>query len=174
MTPLTVRTADRADIPTIFAFVNELAAFEKAEHEVRATEADLERTLFGDAPAARALIADVDGTPAGMAVWFFNYSTWLGRKGLYLEDLYVTPTARGAGVGRALLARLASIAVTNDCPRFEWSVLDWNAPAIGVYEALGAVRKHEWVGYRLEGEALERLAADNGDATARGAFPTPS
>ena len=107
----------------------------------------------------RALVCQVDGVAAGFAVYFFNYSTWQGRKGLYLEDLYVSPAQRGAGAGKALLRHLARIAVANDCGRFEWSVLDWNAPAIGFYEAIGAVPLSEWVRYRLTGPALEAFAA---------------
>jgi len=159
----TIRPATLDDVPTVLGFITELAVFEKAEHEVRATAADLERTLFGAQPAARALIATVEGEPAGMAIWFFSYSTWLARRGVYLEDLYVTPAHRRTGVGKALLSHLAQVAIDNDCPRFEWSVLDWNTPAIRAYEAIGASPKSEWIGYRVDGDALVALAdSDSG------------
>jgi len=160
----TIRSATIDDASIVLGFITELAVCERAEHEVLATLADLERTLFGPDPAAHALIASIDGEPVGMAVWFYNYSTWLARRGVYLEDLYVTPAHRGSGVGRALLSHLARIAIDNDCPRFEWSVLDWNAPAIKAYEAVGASPKDEWVGYRLSGDALAALAGGNGCA----------
>jgi len=158
MTTKTIRPATVDDVPTVLGFITELAVFERAGHEVLATAADLERTLFGADPAAHALIASIDGEPVGMAVWFYNYSTWLARRGVYLEDLYVTPAHRGAGVGRALLSHLARIAIDNDCPRLEWSVLDWNEPAIKAYQAVGASPKDEWIGYRLSGDALAALA----------------
>lgn len=153
-----IRTAIRDDVPTILRFVRELAEYERAAHEVRATEADLERDLFGPAPAANALIAeDADGTPRGFALWFTTYSTWLGKPGIYLEDLYVTPDSRGGGHGRALLVELARIAVERGYGRVEWSVLDWNDPAIGFYKSLGAAPQDEWTVYRLTGDALETL-----------------
>ncbi|HSA52319.1 MAG TPA: GNAT family N-acetyltransferase [Yinghuangia sp.] len=155
-----IRTAVRDDVPTILRFIHELAAYERAVHEVKATEEDLARDLFGPAPAAQVLIADDDaGRAVGFALWFTTYSTWLGRPGLYLEDLYVTPEARGAGHGRALLAELARIAVERGHGRVEWSVLDWNEPAIGFYKALGATPQDEWTVYRLTGEALAALGA---------------
>ncbi|WTW92525.1 GNAT family N-acetyltransferase [Streptomycetaceae bacterium NBC_01309] len=155
-----IRTATREDVPTILRFVRELAEYERAAHEVHATEADLERDLFGPAPAANALIAeDPDGTPQGFALWFTSYSTWLGKPGIYLEDLYVTPDSRGGGHGRALLVELARIAVERGYGRVEWSVLDWNAPAIGFYKALGAAPQDEWTVYRLTGKALDNLGA---------------
>ncbi|MEU8133910.1 GNAT family N-acetyltransferase [Streptodolium elevatio] len=153
-----IRTATRDDVPTILRFVRELAEYERAAHEVHATEADLERDLFGPTPAANALIAeDADGTPQGFALWFTSYSTWLGKPGVYLEDLYVTPDSRGGGHGRALLAELARIAVERGYGRVEWSVLDWNDPAIGFYKSLGATPQDEWTVYRLTGKALDDL-----------------
>ena len=156
---ISIRPATPDDVPLILGFIRELAIYEKAEHEVAATEDHIRRTLFAQDAVPRALVCQVDGVAAGFAVYFFNYSTWQGRKGLYLEDLYVSPAQRGAGAGKALLRHLARIAVANDCGRFEWSVLDWNAPAIGFYEAIGAVPLSEWVRYRLTGPALEAFAA---------------
>ena len=123
-----------------------------------ATEDAIRKTLFDEGATAHALIAEMDGTAIGFAVYFFNYSTWQGRNGLYLEDLYVTPSCRGIGAGKGLLRRLAQIALERGCGRFEWSVLDWNEPSIRVYEAIGAEPQSEWIRYRLDGEALERLA----------------
>lgn len=153
-----IRPAARADVPLILRFVRELAAFEREPDAVEATEAMLEAALFGERPAAEALIAEVDGTPAGFALFFHNFSTWAGRRGLYLEDLYVTPGARGAGVGTALLRYLAGIALDRGCGRFEWAVLDWNEPAIAFYRAMGAVGMDEWRVQRVTGEALAKLA----------------
>ena len=160
MSRLVIRTAVAADIPQILAFIRELAIYEKALPEVVATPAMLESALFGPGANVEALLCEQDGAAVGFAVYFFNFSTWLGRHGLYLEDLFVTPSARGAGAGRALLTYLAAEAVARGCGRFEWSVLDWNTPAIGFYESLGAVAQSEWIGYRLEGDALRRLAAE--------------
>lgn len=154
-----IRPATAGDVPSILGFIRELAAYEKAEHEVTATEAHIRATLFGDAPKAHALVCRVDGEAAGFAVYFFNYSTWQGRQGLYLEDLYVAPAHRGGGAGKAMLRHLARIAVANDCGRFEWSVLDWNEPAIQFYRSIGAVAMDEWVRYRLAGPALAAFAA---------------
>ena len=158
MQPFTIRPARPEDAAAIFAFVRDLAAYENAEDEVVATEDAIRTTLFEDGATVHALIAEMDGAPIGFAVYFFNYSTWQGRNGLYLEDLYVTPSCRGAGTGKALLRRLARIALERGCGRFEWSVLDWNEPSIRVYEAIGAEPQPQWIRYRLEGEALERLA----------------
>ena len=152
-----IRAATPADVPTILRFVRELAAFEREPDAVLATEADLHAALFGPVPAAEAVIAEA-GEPFGFALFFHNFSTWTGRRGLYLEDLYVTPAARGQGVGAALLRHLAGMAVDRGCARFEWSVLDWNANAIGFYRALGAVGMDEWTVQRVEGAALARLA----------------
>jgi GNAT superfamily N-acetyltransferase len=153
-----IRPATPDDAPTILRFVRELAEYEHAAHEVEATEDDLTRSLFGDDPKAFAHLAEQDGVPVGFALWFLNYSTWTGRHGIYLEDLYVTPSVRGGGHGRALLVELAKITVERGYSRFEWSVLDWNEPAIGFYKALGAVAQDEWTGFRLTGDALKRLA----------------
>lgn len=158
MSQLEIRTATKADTATIYRFVMDLAIYEKAEQEVVASAADIEASLFGEESTTQALICEQDGVAIGFAVYFFNYSTWLGKHGIYLEDLYVSPAYRGVGAGQALLQHLARIAVSKGCGRFEWSVLDWNAPAIDFYEHLGAVAQKEWIGYRLEGEALQRLA----------------
>lgn len=152
-----IRPATPADVPVILRFVRELAAFEREPDAVKATEADLRDALFGPKAAAETVIA-VDGEPVGFALFFHNFSTWTGRRGLYLEDLYVTPAARGRGVGAALLRHLAGVALDRGCARFEWAVLDWNVDAIGFYRALGAVGKDEWIVQRVEGAALERLA----------------
>ena len=158
MQPFTIRTAKKDDAGTILRFVRDLAIYENAEDEVVATEDTIRESLFGKDATARALIADMDGGPIGFAVYFFNYSTWQARNGLYLEDLYVTPSCRGIGAGKALLKHLARIAVEHGCGRFEWSVLDWNEASIRVYEAIGAEPQSEWIRYRLAGEELERLA----------------
>ena len=156
---LTIRTATIEDAPLILHFVRELAIYEKAEHEVVATEADMRKVIFGQDSRVDALICENDGEPIGFAVYFFNFSTWLGKLGLFLEDLYVTPECRGLGAGKALLRHLAAIAVEKDCGRFEWNVLDWNEPSIKFYESLGAEPLKEWIGYRLTGPALQALAA---------------
>ena len=154
-----IRPATRADVPTILRFVQELAAFEREPDAVEATESMLADALFGPRPAAEAVIAEEAGEALGFALFFHNFSTWKGRRGLYLEDLYVTPAARGKGVGGALLRHLAAIAVERGCARFEWAVLDWNADAIAVYRRMGAVGLEEWTVQRVEGEALRRMAA---------------
>lgn len=162
MTPnghLAIRAAKRADAPLILRFVRELAAFEREPDAVVATEGMLERALFEEG-AAEAVIAELDGAAVGFALFFHNFSTWTGAKGLYLEDLYVTPEARGQGVGGALLRHLARIAVERDCARFEWAVLDWNAPAIAVYDRLGATSLDDWRIRRVSGAALADLARD--------------
>ena len=153
-----IRFAEPADVPTLLALVRELADYERAADQVRATPELLHEALFGPKPAAEALIAEMDGAPVGMALFFHNFSTWTGRRGLYLEDLYVTPAARGAGVGKALLKRLAEIAVARGCARFEWAVLDWNQPAIDFYRAMGAEMMDEWRICRVSGVALSALA----------------
>lgn len=153
-----IRFAEPADVPVLLALVRELAAYERAADQVAATPELLHEALFGPKPAAEALIAERDGAAVGMALFFHNFSTWTGRRGLYLEDLYVTPAARGAGVGKALLKRLAEIAVARGCARFEWAVLDWNRPAIDFYRAMGAETMDEWRICRVRGEALAALA----------------
>ena len=158
MSPLTIRPATPADTDLILQFVRELAIYEKAEHEVLATPEHVQRTLFCAEPKVFGLICLVDDKPVGFAVYFFNYSTWQGRHGLYLEDLYVTPDARGHGAGKALLQHLAGIAVEKDCGRFEWSCLDWNEPSLKFYDSLGALPQTEWIRYRMTGEALQALA----------------
>lgn len=157
---ISIRAATPADVPHILRFVEELAAFEKAPADaVQATPERLHDALFGDHPAGEALIAEHDGAAAAFALFFHNFSTWEGRKGLYLEDLYVSEARRGLGLGTALLARLAEIAVERDCARFEWVVLDWNEPAIRVYEHLGAKMQPEWRVMRVEGDALKGFAS---------------
>ena len=158
MPPLTIRAATPADIPVILRFVRVLAVYENAEHEVLATPDHVQRTLFCDQPKVFGLICEQGDTPLGFAVYFFNYSTWQGRHGLYLEDLYVAPEHRGKGAGMALLQHLAQIAVAQDCGRFEWSVLDWNTPSIALYDSLGARPQSEWIRYRLTGAELQALA----------------
>jgi len=159
MNEFTIRTATRNDVPVLLEFIMELAEFEKAEHEVKANVALIESSLFGEESTAHAIIGTIDNEPVAMAVYFFNYSTWLGRNGLYLEDLYVSPVHRGVGAGSKMLSYLAQLAIDKECGRFEWSVLDWNKPAIDLYESIGAIQQSEWVGYRLTGKALKRLAA---------------
>ena len=155
---LTIRPAVAADAAVIHQLIVELAVYEKAEHEVKASVADIERSLFAADSTVEARICERDGQPIGYAVYFFNYSTWLAKSGLYLEDLYITPEARGCGAGKAMLAHLAKTAVDKNCGRFEWSVLDWNEPSIKFYESLGAKAQNEWVGYRLTGDELQALA----------------
>lgn len=153
-----VRPAVPADVPLILRLVRELAEFERAPDAVEATEPMLEAALFGARPAAEALIAETDGKAVGFALFFQNFSTWTGRPGIYLEDLYVTPDARGVGVGTALLRHLAGLALDRGCGRFEWAVLDWNTPAIDFYRAMGAQAMDEWTVQRVTGDALVRLA----------------
>lgn len=155
-----IRAATPEDVPVVRALIRALAEYEQLSHEVQATEASLRASLFGDRPQAEAVIARVDGTPAGFAVFFHNYSTFLGRRGLYLEDLFVLPNYRRRGVGRTLLSHVAAIAVARECGRMEWAVLDWNAPAIRVYRGVGARPMDEWTVFRLTGDDLRRLAVD--------------
>ncbi len=155
---LTIRPAAPDDVPTILRLVRELAAFERAPDAVEATEATLAEALFGAHPAAEAVLATRGGTPLGFALFFHNFSTWSGRRGLYLEDLYVTPEARGAGVGAALLRHLAGVAIDRGCGRFEWVVLDWNEPAKAFYARMGAELMADWRIERVTGDALVRLA----------------
>ncbi|MEY3734430.1 MAG: hypothetical protein RL347_1789 [Actinomycetota bacterium] len=159
---MAIREATPADVPDILAMIHELAEYEKAPHEVVATPGLLREALFGDNPAVFALIAQDDhsGESVGFALWFRNFSTWLGRHGVYLEDLYVRPTYRGQGYGKALLQALARIAVERGYGRFEWWVLDWNTPALEFYRSIGAVPMDEWTVQRVSGDALRRLAED--------------
>ncbi|WP_339411535.1 GNAT family N-acetyltransferase [Pseudomonas sp. EA_35y_Pfl2_R5] len=155
---LTIRPATATDAALILRFITDLAIYEKAEHEVQTDAAGIEASLFGPESSTRALICEHDGQPIGYAVYFFNYSTWLGKHGLYLEDLYVSPEKRGVGAGKALLRHLAQLAVAKGCGRFEWAVLDWNQPAIDFYQSFGARPQDEWTTYRLTGQALTDFA----------------
>jgi GNAT superfamily N-acetyltransferase len=155
---LAIAPATRGDTALILAFIRELAAYEKLDHTVSATEDDLAGSLFGPTPAAEVRIARWDGEPAGFALFFPNFSTFLGKPGLYLEDLFVRPAFRGRGIGRALLRELAGIARARGYGRLEWWVLDWNEPAIGFYRKLGALPMSEWTVFRLAGDSLARLA----------------
>ncbi|MHC5262912.1 GNAT family N-acetyltransferase [Streptomyces sp. UC4497] len=156
-----IRTATPADVPVIHGMIRELADYEKALHEARASEEQLREALFGERPAAYAHIAEDAGTgePVGFALWFLNFSTWRGVHGIYLEDLYVRPSARGGGHGKALLTELARICVERGYERLEWSVLNWNTPSIEFYEAMGARPQDEWTVYRLTDEALKAAGA---------------
>ena len=154
----TIRTATPDDVPQILVFIRALAEYEREPDAAVATEADLLRDGFGPNPFYFCLIADHDSRPAGFALYFFNYSTWLGRPGLYLEDLFVLPDFRGLGIGKALLQRIAAIAVENRCPRLQWEVLDWNTPAIDFYAAMGAEFLDTWRNVRVSGDALLKLA----------------
>lgn len=156
---LRIRTAEPSDVRLLLDLVRELAEYERMAHEVVATEDLFASALFGPHRPVEAIIAELDGTPVGFAIYFHNFSTFVGRRGLYLEDLFVRPMYRGRGYGEALLAHLARLAVERGCGRFEWSVLDWNEPAIGFYRKLGAVPMHDWTVFRLTGDALDRLAA---------------
>jgi GNAT superfamily N-acetyltransferase len=154
-----IRPAQPADVPAIHQLIRDLASYEKALSEVTATEEDLRRALLAERPAVFAHVAEHDGAVAGFALWFLSFSTWEGRHGIYLEDLYVRPDARRLGLGRALLAELARICLARGYARLEWSVLDWNAPARAFYASLGAAEMDEWTVDRLSGSALQTLAA---------------
>ncbi|MBO8185363.1 GNAT family N-acetyltransferase [Streptomyces spirodelae] len=155
-----IRSAVPADVPVIHAMIRELAEYERALEEARASEEQLREALFGERPAAYAHLAeDAEGNPVGFALWFLNFSTWRGVHGVYLEDLYVRPTARGGGYGKALLTELARLCVERGYERLEWSVLNWNAPSIAFYESLGARPQSEWTVYRLTDDALKALGA---------------
>jgi GNAT superfamily N-acetyltransferase len=154
-----IRPATPSDIPLILEFIYELATYEREPQSVIATEADLLRDGFGDRPFFQCLIAEHEDVPAGFALYFFNYSTWRGRPGIHLEDLFVRPPFRGKGIGKALLIQVAKVAVQNQCARFQWDVLDWNQPAIDFYRSLGAEFLTEWRIMRVTGEALKTLAA---------------
>lgn len=155
---ITLRSATEADVPQILAFIEGLAEFEKLSHACVATQEELSRTLFGARPFAEVILADIDNTPSGFALFFHSYSTFRARPGIYLEDLYVLPSHRGKGIGKALLKELARLAVERGCARLEWSVLDWNEPAIHFYNSLGAEAQDEWTIFRVTGDALARLA----------------
>ena len=153
-----IRAATPGDVSLILMFIRELATYEKLAHEVVASQEDMHAALFGERPVIEAVIASVDDEPVGYALFFPSFSTFLGKPGLYLEDLYVRPAARGAGVGRTLLEHLARIAVDRGWGRFEWSVLDWNEPSIGFYKKMGAKAMDEWTVFRITGQALQKLA----------------
>ncbi|MEC4087944.1 MULTISPECIES: GNAT family N-acetyltransferase [Pseudoalteromonas] len=155
---ITIRHAQKDDAATILHFINELAIYEKEPDAVLNTVADIEQKLFGNDVRAHALICEQEGEAIGFAVYFFNYSTWLGKYGLYLEDLYVAQDQRGQGAGKALMKFLAQLAIEKDCGRFEWVVLDWNKPAIDFYNSIGAKPQDEWIIYRLTGDELRAFA----------------
>jgi len=155
---VSIRFSTPQDCGTILRFIRELADYEREPDAVEANEAMLAEALFASPPAAEALIAERDGVAIGFALFFHNFSTWTGKRGIYLEDLYVTPAARGSGAGKALLVHLAGIALDRGCARFEWSVLDWNTPAIDFYRTMGATGMDEWTVQRVAGDALVKLA----------------
>lgn len=157
--PLNIRVATESDVPLILELIKALAGYERLAHEVVATEEILRNTLFGQPRVAEVLIGEEDGKPAGFALFFHNFSTFLGRPGIYLEDLFVKPEFRGRGYGKALLSHLAEIARERNCGRLEWAVLNWNTPAIQFYESLGAAPQNQWTVYRVTGKTLEELAA---------------
>ena len=161
MPSMTIRIerATERDVPVILQMIRDLAEYERMSDQVVATETGLRESLFSGQRDAEVLLAYADDKPAGFALFFHNFSTFVGRKGLYLEDLFVKPELRGAGIGKRLLVELARIAIERRCGRFEWSVLDWNEPAIGFYRKLGAVPMNEWTIFRVTGDALARLAA---------------
>lgn len=159
LSKLSIRAAQRGDCGLILEFIRQLADYERLAHEVVADEDQLLATLFGERPAAEVLIAEWSGHPAGFALFFPNYSTFLAKPGIYLEDLFVSTDFRGLGIGKSLLVRLAALAIERGCGRLDWSVLDWNEPAIRFYESLGAYGLHDWVLHRLDGKALHDVAA---------------
>ncbi len=158
MSELLIRTANESDAETILHFIRELAIYEKAEHEVLATVDTIKSSMFSENSGVHGLICEYNGEPIGFSVYFYNYSTWLAKPGLYLEDLYVSQAYRGKGAGVALLKRLANIALDRGCGRFEWSCLDWNKPSRDFYESLGAEPQSEWLGYRMSGNTLLNFA----------------
>ncbi len=160
MAPVLIRDAHPEDASVILRFISELAEYEKALHEVQVTEQQLTEALFGDSPKVFSVICEVDGVPVGFALYFYNFSTWLGSHGVFLEDLYVTPKYRGVGAGKGMFKHVARLAVKQGCGRFEWNVLDWNQPAIDFYESFGARPQSEWVGYRLTGDALQQFGKE--------------
>ena len=155
-----IRAAAENDAAVILSLIKELAQYEHLSHEVEATGEDIRRSLFGDRPVADALIGEYQGVPVSFALFFYNFSTFLGKPGIYLEDLYVKPEYRSNGFGRRMLAHIARLAKERNCGRFEWSVLDWNKPAIRTYDRLKARPMKEWILYRLTGEALNKLAGE--------------
>ena len=157
-----IRTGTEEDAPVIFSLIKELAEYEHLAHEVVASVDDIRKTLFGERPFAETLIGEYGGLPISFALFFYNFSTFMGKPGIYLEDLYVQPEHRGKGFGSKMLAHIAALARERNCGRFEWSVLNWNTPAIRTYEKLGATPMKEWILYRLSGEALDRLADKKG------------
>lgn len=156
---ITIRPADERDVPQLVAFIRELAEYERLAHQVEITEAMLHRALFGERPAAEALVAEIASAAVGWALFFTNFSTFRGLPGFYIEDIYVQPQWRGRGAGKALLQRVAAMAVERGYGRVEWAVLDWNSPSIEFYKSLGAVPLEEWTMYRLDGKNLERLGS---------------
>ena len=158
MENIIIREARPEDTGLILRFITELAIYEKEPDAVKATEESIRESIFGEKATAHAIICLIDDKPIGFAVYFYNYSTWLGRKGLYLEDLYIMPEHRNCGAGKEILKFLAKHAMENDCGRFEWSVLDWNEPAIKFYESIGARPQSEWIIYRLTGDKLSEFA----------------
>ncbi len=161
---IAIRRAEAHEVPLILQFIRDLAQYEKLSHEVVVTEASLRETLFGPRPYAEVVFACLDDEPVGFALFFHNYSTFLGQPGIFLEDLFVRPSARGHGVGKVLLQWLARTAVERKCGRLEWNVLDWNAPAIGFYQKLGARPLNEWTTYRVTGAELQALAIAAADS----------
>lgn len=159
MPEIGIRAATEEDVPLILSLIKELAGYERLSHEVTATEDLLRESLFGERRGAEVLIGCHADEPVGFALFFHNFSTFLGRPGIYLEDLYVKPEFRGTGIGRAMLVYLAGLAKERDCGRLEWSALDWNEPAIKLYRGIGAVPMDDWTVYRVTGEALDELAA---------------
>ncbi len=162
MPAIRIRFATQQDVPLILQFIRDLAEYERLAHELIATEDRLRTSLFGPHSGPEVIFAEVDGTPAGFALFYHNYSTFLAQRGLYLEDLFVRPEFRGHGIGRRLLVYLAHLAVTRGCGRFEWWVLDWNEPSIKFYKKLGAIPMSDWTVFRVTGEALSRLASEYG------------
>ncbi len=170
-TALTITPARETDVPLILALIKELAVYEKLEDQAVACEANLREALFGPRPSAESVIARIDGEAAGFALFFHNFSTFLGRHGLYLEDLFVRPRFRGRSIGKALLVHLARLALERGCARFEWAVLDWNQPARDFYESLGAQANPTWINYRITGDALARLAIGAAEESERPGRP---
>ncbi len=160
MGKFTIKKADSNDAPIVLSFIKKLAEYEKLEDQVEATTGLLNKNLFGDSAVANCLLGYYDNTPVCFAIYFFNFSTFLGKPGLYLEDLFVLPEYRGRGFGKAMLVHLAQIALEKDCGRFEWAVLDWNEPALKFYESLGAVKLDDWIIHRVTGDALKKLATE--------------